>query len=260
VNNKKISWLKVINIKILISFLWGWRAFYLLTASWCSLSRRHLLCTWWCLRWYLACLISNRSGWLFCGRSHCLFYLNCISSFSWSNSFFMLRNLWIFARRLPLWYIFNLNLRNLTFASSWRFWRRWLNLDWLLTAVLRVFHIRLLHLGVLVLLFFRCVLFFFSFDRCSFMFSVNSSSGDHLLVFFLIFFLGVVFFFRLIIFFISWGFYIVGVVFYSLWMLRYWRFTISLSLRLRLNGAIVYFFKVLVKVLAEHLRLFNGDF
>jgi hypothetical protein len=43
-------------------------------------------------------------------------------------------------------------------------------------------------------------------------------------------------------------------------MLGCWRFGIALILRLRLNRAIVYFFKVLVKVLTKHLRLFYWDF
>lgn len=261
--NKKISWLKLINIKILISFLRGWRAFDLLTTCWCSLRLGCFLCALWSLRWYLGWLLRNRCRWLFAGSWSCRFYLNCITSFAWCNTFFMLRNLWIFAIRWLLWHFFNLYLRNLTFASCWRFWWRWLNLNWLvLTVILRLLLFRLFHFWVLidVLNFLGYFfLFFFSLDRCSFYFSGNSRRGRHLIIIFLIFFLRIVFFLRFTSFF-SWSFNIVRVLFYSLWMLGCWRFGIALILRLRLNRAIVYFFKVLVKVLTKHLRLFYWDF
>ena len=260
--NKKIRWLKVINIKILLSFLWGWRAFHLLTASWCCLSLRYLLSAWRSLRWDLVCLLRNWSSWLFATWRSCRFYLNCITSFCWCYSFFMLRNLWIFASRCSLWQLFNLD-RDQTFACSRRFRSSWLNLDWLvLTVVLRVLNFRLFHLGVLIDIFhffFGGHLFpFFCLGWCR----LNISSGHSIYLFpvILLFVLGIVFLLRFIGF-LSWGFYLVGVLFYSLWMLCSWGFAIApLSLSLRLNGAIVYFFKVLVKVLAEHLGLFYGDF
>lgn len=173
----------------------------------------------------------------------------------------MLRYMRILASWCPFWQFFNLNTGELTLASSRRFRSSWLSLDWLFLFIvlLKLLYIWFFHLWVPInfFLFFWHLLLLY-LHRCSLYFSGNSSYF-FLVLFFLIFILRVIFHFGFMTLLNSWSFYIVGVLFYSLRM-QCWGFDITIRLSWRLNSTVVYFFKVLVKVLPEHLWLFNGDF